>query len=533
MKRKIFLAFFLIFMFGKILYTSMLLVDDFESYAGSKELESTYKPANWQVNVKLNYNDTYGKSLKLEYNSINWGTYVTRTFLTPYNLENYRGILIYLKGDGSNNELRLQIRESSISGNLDGEAWEMQTGISLSYQGYNSYFVKFSDLAVTSGTKKKGVLDLASIKELTILIYKNSDIISGSVYIDNIKFIPNTIEEIYPHNEANIDVPDDIKIFVALKLNPLTYSNYISITNTTDSTKVNGTFSYDIGNNIITFTPSSPFTKYKNYKIFISKDIEISGTENLPISGLDDNATYSFYVTDNLTLNKSGGILQDKETGIIVSVPYNAIYSSESLNLSSYSGTEFSSSPYIFNRGIKINVNNIINPIILMLYEKYFIAKNPSYLSKSLSFYFYQNGWNEIKGSSKNGFISAGIIQPGIYGIGESGSKEKDIIENIKLSSNPFTPNNDGKNDFVKIYFDLNRDSLVNISVYDINGYKVKDILVDTKLSSGKYFYQWDGKNLANNYVKPGFYIYRISVVYEDSGIQKEIIKRGVISVLY
>ncbi len=510
----------------------VLMVDDFESYASSSELSSVYSPGDWHASVKLNLNDDYGKSMRINYNSISWGTYVTRKFLTPYNLENYRGIIVYLKGDGSNNTFKLQIKESSLSGNLDGEAWEQNTGISLSYQGYNSYFIKFSDLSVTSGTKKSGVLDLSSISELSFLVYKNSSSINGSFYVDKIKFVPETVAETFPHNNVKINVPDKVKIFLNLKLNPSTYTNYISVKE--NGTAVSGSYSYDINDNIITFTPAASFNVNKTYTINFSPNLELSGTEELNISALDGGMTNTFYTVSDLSYGSEGGYLQDKNTGIIVGIPYNAVNSSSKVELQSYSGSEFLNKSYLCPAGVKIISDSaLLKPLTLMVYKDYFYSQYPSFSGKNISFYSYNSGWNAVAGTGTDGFIKSGIRSTGIFGVGEYKTGDNNILYDVRLSSNPFTPNNDGKNDDVKIYFSISKSCLVNIEIYDNNGVKVKSVITDKSLEAGNYFYKWDGTNLTETIVKPDFYIYRISAVYTESGKSKEIIKRGVISVLY
>ena len=72
---------------------------------------------------------------------------------------------------------------------------------------------------------------------------------------------------------------------------------------------------------------------------------------------------------------------------------------------------------------------------------------------------------------------------------------------NIELYSaypNPFNPS-------VKIPFDLNRESMVELSIFNLQGKKVKDLIPPQIMNPGKYIINWDGSLFSS-----GMYFYTI-----------------------
>ncbi len=73
------------------------------------------------------------------------------------------------------------------------------------------------------------------------------------------------------------------------------------------------------------------------------------------------------------------------------------------------------------------------------------------------------------------------------------------IIQNFSVQPNPFTPNNDGYNDFVEFQYPDPSSGGVSISIFDVNGRKIIEI------RNSRY---WYGKDDKGRDVKPGAYIY-------------------------
>ena len=63
---------------------------------------------------------------------------------------------------------------------------------------------------------------------------------------------------------------------------------------------------------------------------------------------------------------------------------------------------------------------------------------------------------------------------------------------------NPFNP-------IVKIPFDINQESIVELSIFDIQGKKVKELVPHQKMNPGKYIIEWNGSLYPS-----GMYFYTI-----------------------
>ncbi len=87
----------------------------------------------------------------------------------------------------------------------------------------------------------------------------------------------------------------------------------------------------------------------------------------------------------------------------------------------------------------------------------------------------------------------------------ETGVKSKNTkytnTVNIKNYPNPFVSN-------TNIFLSIDKDYIINLSIYDIRGQKVKNI-INKHLSSGNYNFIWNGRNSSGNLMKPGVYFYK------------------------
>jgi gliding motility-associated-like protein len=78
--------------------------------------------------------------------------------------------------------------------------------------------------------------------------------------------------------------------------------------------------------------------------------------------------------------------------------------------------------------------------------------------------------------------------------------------------SKTFTPNGDGVNDVMTIFFENPRTSEVtSAKVYDLYGAEVADLKPGAAVNS----YEWDGKDKNGNLVTRGVYVYQITIAAE------------------
>ena len=78
--------------------------------------------------------------------------------------------------------------------------------------------------------------------------------------------------------------------------------------------------------------------------------------------------------------------------------------------------------------------------------------------------------------------------------------------DGIRVGPNPFTPNNNGFNDFVR--FDFSAADAVTgykVQVFDMNGKRVRSLSSD-----GQPEIIWDGTDTGGSVLKPGIYLYII-----------------------
>lgn len=114
-----------------------------------------------------------------------------------------------------------------------------------------------------------------------------------------------------------------------------------------------------------------------------------------------------------------------------------------------------------------------------------------------------RSNWQSASGTS--GFSSPGY-ENSHYAVNPERGPD------MELSSTVFSPDNDGKDDFLTISLhNVESGTLVSVRVYDINGNLVKSV-ADPSAVSEKSLFIWDGTSNENSIVEMGYYI----VFYES-----------------
>jgi hypothetical protein len=102
-------------------------------------------------------------------------------------------------------------------------------------------------------------------------------------------------------------------------------------------------------------------------------------------------------------------------------------------------------------------------------------------------------------------------------------------LVDVRIDPNPFTPNNDGKNDATIIDFSVANIATpkpLRILVYDLSGRKVKTI-ADTRSGVNPFFgdprvggkgFLWDGRDDSGKLLRPGVYIVQVSLDVDNGG---------------
>lgn len=109
-------------------------------------------------------------------------------------------------------------------------------------------------------------------------------------------------------------------------------------------------------------------------------------------------------------------------------------------------------------------------------------------------------------------------------------SQSSEVVGSFEVTPNPFTPNGDGINDEMTVFFDLQRllaPRSVRVEIFDLGGRRLHH--TERQLASGGYSQPWDGRDDAGDLVPPGFYILRVSVEADDA----ESTRMRVVSVAY
>ena len=110
-------------------------------------------------------------------------------------------------------------------------------------------------------------------------------------------------------------------------------------------------------------------------------------------------------------------------------------------------------------------------------------------------------------------------------------SLDQPLIGRLALHPAAFTPNGDGRNDAVRIEYDLLYivDAIqVELAVFDLAGREV-GVIYDELATSGRFAVEWDGRTPGSSLVPPGSYLVRL-IAETDRGQQR---RQSLVSVVY
>lgn len=103
--------------------------------------------------------------------------------------------------------------------------------------------------------------------------------------------------------------------------------------------------------------------------------------------------------------------------------------------------------------------------------------------------------------------------------IADLSSQHRNLLTNLQVRPNPFTPNGDRINDEVKISYDVQRlltPRPVRLDIYDLSGRRMRRL--ERSVASGGYSVTWDGRDEDGTTVAPGLYVLRLSAEADDAG---------------
>ena len=86
------------------------------------------------------------------------------------------------------------------------------------------------------------------------------------------------------------------------------------------------------------------------------------------------------------------------------------------------------------------------------------------------------------------------------------------VLQNVVIEPNPFTPNADGINDEIQIRFaigNLNADRDIQVQIFDLSG---RPVWRQTQIGFGEQHFIWNGRDNRGQTVPPGLYVCKIEV---------------------
>jgi len=130
-----------------------------------------------------------------------------------------------------------------------------------------------------------------------------------------------------------------------------------------------------------------------------------------------------------------------------------------------------------------------------------------------------ENDWQPLitKRVGNSDYLKASTLHLGEYTLIYTSMNNDVELLSIDSSTTILTPNGDGRNDNVKFFLTLEKDSLVSLEIYDSHGRLIKRLAQEQGMTSGiNSTLIWDGRDENGELVNSGIYVYHVKGT--DSG---------------
>lgn len=199
--------------------------DTFDMYTSTEELKAAYVKNTSGNTVDLNLVTKNGsQALAFGYNVGNPNYCGVNKAMKIKDFSSFLGIELWIEGDGSGNEVTIQIRDDN------DHYWE--TYIKLDFTGGKTVQLPFSKFKEPSWQSSGSTLNTAAINQFSIYVGSTSSKTSGTIYFDKIVGYKEQQENNYPYIQNseqtyNIKQPMDLVtdvVFYGNTLKSITYN---------------------------------------------------------------------------------------------------------------------------------------------------------------------------------------------------------------------------------------------------------------------------------------------------------------------
>ncbi len=359
-----------------------------------------------------------------------------------------------------------------------------------------------------------GVFNKENISQIK-MAFGAGHAISGSFYVDDIKAV-NLISKSIPKDDSYISyhiMDDGLKIYFGERMNSfsVTEQSNIKIYDRVNNLELSKSLAYDKDKKLLTIK-NVALQDNRNYEIIFT-NVSFEGLRIADAYRLNFSTQYPKTVYPDYSY-----IIQDYSDGSYLYLPVNCVRDTSVVNIETKNTglvPYFSALKY---KSISPVGESLNKPATVVLFTDEFSNYDNLFL-------FIKEG-EKWKKAPSIWYKDEGYIEAVVYKFGEialsssdyAGVEEK--IIDVNLSSNPFTPNNDGKNDRVYFNIILASGGELSIKIYNNTGDLIKTIVDKYSAKSGRYdnVFYWDGTNGLGNTVSSGIYVYTVEVAADTSG---------------